>query len=70
MMDLWNSKVIGKDNYLNERSHSRGANSASVDAAMVGKKADGANVLVLIEWKYTEDYSPESKYIPARVQYL
>ncbi len=56
---------MGRISELNA-SHSRGANSTSVDAAMVGKKADGANVLVLIEWKYTEDYSSESKYIPAR----
>lgn len=59
-------EVIGRNNYLNERSHSRGANSTSVDAAMVGKKTDGTKVLVLIEWKYTEEYRTESKYIPAR----
>ena len=59
-------EVIGKHNYLNERSHTRGANATSVDAAMVGRKKSGSNVLVLIEWKYTECYREESKYIPER----
>lgn len=33
---------------------------------MVGRKQSGSNILVLIEWKYTEDYREESKYIPER----
>ena len=59
-------EVIGKENYLGEKSHTRGANSTSVDAIMVGAKKDGANILILIEWKYTEEYREENKYIPER----
>ena len=59
-------EVVGADNYLNEKSHTRGANATSVDAVMVGRKRSGSNLLVLIEWKYTEDYAEECKYIPAR----
>ena len=59
-------EVIGKKNYLNEKSHTRGANSTSVDAVMVGEKEDGKNILVLIEWKYTESYDTENKYKPER----
>jgi len=36
----------------------RGSFSTSIDAVMVGKKDDGKNILVLIEWKYTESYTP------------
>lgn len=61
-------EVVGSKNYLGEKSHSRGANSTSVDAIMVGKKEDGKNVLFLIEWKYTEDYREENKYIPQRYE--
>ena len=59
-------EAIGEKNYLGERSHTRGANSTSIDAIMVGKKNDGSNILILIEWKYTEEYREENKYIPAR----
>jgi hypothetical protein len=59
-------EVVGAQNYLGEKSHTRGANATSIDAVMVGKKADRKNILVLIEWKYTEDYRPQNKYIPAR----
>jgi hypothetical protein len=60
-------EIVGKENYLGERQHTRGANATSVDAVMVGKKADGKNILVLIEWKYTEYYeNGKSLYIPAR----
>jgi hypothetical protein len=43
-------------NPLNEKSkdRKRGEKSTSIDAIMVGKKNDGKNILVLIEWKYTE----------------
>ena len=61
-------EVIGKDNHLNERSHTRGANATSVDAAMVGEKKPGSNVLFFIEWKYTEEYGENDKYIPARYE--
>ena len=59
-------EINGQKNYLNERSHTRGVNSTSVDAVMVGEKESGKNILFLIEWKYTEEYTPESKYIPER----
>ncbi|HDD62719.1 MAG TPA: hypothetical protein ENF22_09365 [Chloroflexi bacterium] len=62
-------EVIGEQNYLGERSHSRGANATSIDAVMVGKKISGEKTLVMIEWKYTEHYPVgDSKYIPARSQ--
>jgi hypothetical protein len=56
----------GAINYLAERAHTRGANSTSVDAIMVGKKGNGKNTLFLIEWKYTETYARENKYIARR----
>lgn len=59
-------EVIGNQNYLGEKSHIRGANSTSIDAVMVGKKSDGNNILFMIEWKFTESYSPKNLYIPAR----
>jgi hypothetical protein len=61
-------EAIGTDNYLNERSRTRGANCTSIDAVMVGRKKDGKNILFLIEWKYTEQYSTENKYIPDRYE--
>jgi len=59
-------EAIGSRNYLGERSHTRGANSTSIDAIMVGKKNDRSNVLILIKWKYTEEYREDNKYIPER----
>ncbi|MDR2633000.1 MAG: hypothetical protein LBC51_05170 [Treponema sp.] len=59
-------EIIGKDNYLNEKYHTRGANSTSVDAVMIGEKSNGKNILVLIEWKYTETYDSKKLYIPER----
>lgn len=53
-------------NPLHEKSkkRKRGSKSTSVDAVMLGKKNDGKNILVLIEWKYTENgYGTESKFI-------
>jgi len=61
-------EVIGNQNHLGEKSHTRGANATSIDAVMVGMKRDGRNILVMIEWKYTEHYGPENKYIPARAK--
>ena len=43
-----------------ELSTQRGANSTSIDSFMIGKKHNGDKVLILIEWKYTESYSPNS----------
>ena len=59
-------EAIGKENYLGEKSHIRGANTTSIDVVMVGKKQDGKNLLVMIEWKYTESYRDECMYIEAR----
>ncbi len=53
---------------LNERSLTRGANCTSVDAAMIGQLRSGAKRLYLIEWKYTESYQAEDKYIPERAR--
>jgi hypothetical protein len=61
-------EAIGRDNYLGERSHTRGANCTSIDAIMVGRKKNGKNILFLIEWKYTEEYREENKYIPERYE--
>jgi hypothetical protein len=61
-------EVVGCQNYLGEKSHTRGANATSIDAVMVGKKSNGKNLFVMIEWKYTEDYQKDNKYIPARAQ--
>ena len=54
---------IGQQNYLGEKvslnaKRSRGANCTSADAAVMFKKNDGRNQIVLIEWKYTESYYP------------
>jgi hypothetical protein len=59
-------EFIGEKKYLGERSFTRGANCTSVDAAMIGRMKDGKKKLFLIEWKYTEVYSNEDKYIPER----
>lgn len=53
--ESWGTKE--NNNPLNEKSskRKRGEKSTSVDAIMIGKKADGRTILFLIEWKYTED---------------
>jgi hypothetical protein len=55
-----------KENPLNEGPNRKeGSKSTSVDAMMVGRKNDGKNILVLIEWKYTETYENQKcKYFP------
>lgn len=59
-------EVIGKENYLNEKHHSRDEKSTTVDALMIGKKNDGKNILIFIEWKYTESYTTKSLYTNSR----
>lgn len=59
-------EFIGMSEYLNEGGWTRGANCTSIDAAMLGKDRSGEKKLFLIEWKYTEDYAIEDKYIPER----
>jgi hypothetical protein len=51
---------IGLKNYLKEKSHIKGANSTSADAAVMFERQDGARQIVLIEWKYTESYQAHS----------
>jgi hypothetical protein len=54
-------EVIGAANYLGEKSHTRGANSTSIDAVMLAELTGGRRKLFFIEWKYTESYTPASK---------
>ena len=54
---------IGVENYLGEKAppnakRTRGANFTSADAAVRFERNDGRQQIVLIEWKYTESYSP------------
>lgn len=56
---------IGMENYLGEKTYrsgirTRGANFTSADAAVMFERKDGKRCIVLIEWKYTESYSPTS----------
>ncbi len=56
---------IGRENYLREKvprsgKRTRGANVTSADAAVMFERQDGRRQIVLIEWKYTESYSPTS----------
>jgi hypothetical protein len=56
-------EIIGGEdtNPLGEKNlnRKRGTKSTSVDAAMIGRKDNGKNILVLIEWKYTEKYEDQ-----------
>lgn len=61
-------EFIGSQQYLKEKGFTRGANCTSVDAAMIGILPNGDRCLFLIEWKYTESYSEENKYIPERAR--
>jgi hypothetical protein len=57
--ESWGTKE--NNNPLNEKSpnRKRGDKSTSIDAIMVGKKDNGKNILILIEWKFTEDYTKD-----------
>lgn len=59
-------EFIGEKQYLKERGFTRGANCTSVDAVMIGLLKTGKKRMYLIEWKYTEEYASEDKYIPER----
>jgi Restriction Endonuclease associating with ARP/Domain of unknown function (DUF3470) len=61
-------EFIGARQYLTERASSRGANCTSVDAFMIGRTAHDARRAFLMEWKYTEAYRREDKYIPERAR--
>lgn len=47
---------VGEKKLGKEKLHTRGANCTSIDAMMLGLRQDNSKVLVLIEWKYTEEY--------------
>ena len=59
-------EFIGTKQYLKEKSWMRGTNCTSVDAVMIGENRVGKRIFFLIEWKYTEYYSSENKYIYER----
>jgi hypothetical protein len=61
-------EYIGTKQHLQEKSFQRGANCTSVDAVMLGETAQGKRVLFLIEWKYTESYQTECKYVRERAK--
>ena len=61
-------EFIGENQYLQEPSFTRGANCTSIDAVMIGRRNDGSRRLFLIEWKYTEEYRVEDKYIEKRAR--
>lgn len=57
---------IGLENYLNETvrkngKRTRGAYFTSADAALMFRRIDGKQQMVLIEWKYAESYHRENK---------
>lgn len=54
-------EVVGAKNYLGEKLHTRGANSTSIDALMLGELNSGLRKLYFIEWKYVESYGKTSK---------
>jgi hypothetical protein len=63
-------ELIGAQNYLGERiarggKRTRGAHFTSADAAVLFEAGDGTRQAVLIEWKYTESYSPIDIHIAA-----
>src|SRR3954447_19239416 len=54
-------EYIGEEDLLHEAvggKRTRGAYSTSVDAAFLHRATDGDVELVLVEWKYTEQYTP------------
>lgn len=59
-------EVVGKGNVLGEHAVSRGEYATAFDALMVAQKVDGENLLVAIEWKYTEELRDEDKLTDAR----
>jgi hypothetical protein len=61
-------EFIGERQYLQEKSFSGGANCTSVDAFMIGRARNGERRAFLVEWKYTEFYRTEDRYIPERAK--
>jgi hypothetical protein len=58
-------EFIGARQYLAEKAFLRGTNCTSLDAFMIGSTAYDRRAF-LVEWKYTETYPREDKYIPER----
>jgi hypothetical protein len=54
-------EAVSDHQYLNERGLTRGSQCTSLDAIMFGRLKSGDNVLVAIEWKYTEAYGNTDK---------
>jgi hypothetical protein len=52
---------VSDSDHLNEQYLTRGSNCTSVDALIYAVHSDGRKYLLPIEWKYTENYSPEDK---------
>jgi hypothetical protein len=52
---------VGTERLGREKLLTRGTNCTSVDALMLGETIYGKRTLFLIEWKYTESYSRDSK---------
>lgn len=59
-------EFIGEKQYVPEKSWTRGANCTSIDAVMIGQTATNQKIMFLIEWKYTESYIEQDKYIQER----
>lgn len=55
-------------NYLGEAGNVRGANSTSIDAAMLAKKGN-KTILVFIEWKYVEHYHRKIQSVIEKTKY-
>lgn len=55
-------EVVSEANHLNEKCNSRGTMCTSVDALIYAKHKNGNNMLIPIEWKYTEHYSDNKDY--------
>lgn len=54
-------EAVSNCDHLNEKYSSRGRNCTSIDALIYGKTKDDENIIIAIEWKYTESYSNENK---------
>ena len=52
---------VGQEPLGEESALTRGAYTTSIDAMMVGETLYGKRILYLIEWKYTESYTGESR---------
>ena len=54
-------EVVGSKDYLKEGTQLRGANCTSIDSMILARHKSGKNILIPIEWKYTEAYSDSDK---------